>query len=144
MEFKERLTCFLSNIGFSMTSAVAGTYLFVSINSECEDFISVISNINITDSFIDLFVSSMLIFFFIFKIICFAAVIGKGLQTLMAAFYYLFFYDDYVDTIHWEVNNDNIIKNSYMVLKNGKVIPIVISKIKVEKPEIENREEIDV
>lgn len=66
-----------------------------------------------------------------------ASVIGfslKALVSIILSFYYGLFYNDRRVRMQIKIDENNRIKESYMELKNGDIIPVVISKIVGDKP----------
>lgn len=73
-----------------------------------------------------------IILLMVFIIISFAL---KSLQNLFLGFYYGLFYNPKYDNMHIKIDQDDIIRESFMELKNGDKIPIFISRIVTHKPE---------
>lgn len=69
--------------------------------------------------------------FFIFGGVCFS------IKTIyhMVLFYYKTFVKSYDEQINLAVDENNIIRKSYVEFSNGKIIPINITKIHWENPE---------
>lgn len=81
---------------------------------------------------------------FIFSVVSFIALLSvfgvisfalKALQNLFLGFYYGLFYNPKYDNMHIKIDQDDIIRESFMELKNGEKIPIFISRIVTHKPE---------
>lgn len=58
----------------------------------------------------------------------------KALVSIILAFYYSLFYNDRCTRMQIKIDENNRIKESYMELKNGDIIPLIISKIVADKP----------
>lgn len=65
-----------------------------------------------------------------------ASVIGfalKALVSIILAFYYGLFYNDRCTRMQIKIDENDRIKESYIELKNGDIIPVLISKIVADK-----------
>ena len=59
----------------------------------------------------------------------------KTIQCLFLAYYYGLFYNPKYDNMHIKIDQDGIIRESFIELKNGEKIPVFISRIVTHKPE---------
>lgn len=57
----------------------------------------------------------------------------KALVSLISMFYYGLFYEDRCTRMQIKIDENNRIRESYMELKNGDIIPVIISKIITDK-----------
>lgn len=99
------------------------------------DLPSIINMDKYTYNIKNLFIFSVLSFsalLLIFMVISFTL---KSLQNLFLGFYYGLFYNPKHDKMHIKIDQDDIIRESFMELKNGERIPVFISRIVTHKPE---------
>ena len=112
----------------AVCSALTGYVFFL-------DLLTIINMDIYTYSIKNLFIISVLSFsalLLIFMVISFTL---KSLQNLFLGFYYGLFYNPKYDNMHIKIDQDDIIRESFMELRNGEKIPIFISRIVTHKPE---------
>lgn len=61
----------------------------------------------------------------------------KVIYHMILYCYYTFFYGSSYSKIHLKIDENDIIRESYVELKNKKIVPIEISRVIIKKPEVE-------
>ena len=92
-----------------------------------------------TYTFKNCIIIGFVIFVLLLSIIATVTFIIKAFQHLLSFFYYGFFYN--YDKMQIKIDEENKIQESYMELKNGKIIPINISRVSIKVPPIEENNE---
>jgi hypothetical protein len=80
----------------------------------------------------DWIVTSGYIFICLFCIMGGLFFLGLSLFHLFMVYYYAFVNDNRV--IHVAVDENDVIQDTFLELSNGKIIPIKITKLKMDKP----------
>lgn len=88
------------------------------------------------------FSSWIIIFFTIFVVLAAISFTIKAIWELILFFYFTIFYVDKYDSVNLSVDQNNVIRESYVEFKNGQKVPIQISKIVYNNPQ-ENSETTD-
>lgn len=78
---------------------------------------------------------STLIFIILLMLFIIISFLLKSIQNLFLGFYYGLFYNPKHDKMYIKIDQDDIIRESFMELKNGEKIPIFISRIVTHQPE---------
>ena len=85
-------------------------------------------------------ITPLYIFMVLFFLLLLISLIIKAIQEIISFFYYAFFYNNKYDKMEIKIDQNNIIKESFIQFKNGDILPITISKIVTNVPVTINEE----